>query len=264
MSDAKDSSPKKQDNATRTKGPSPLGTSLWVGLRAADTALQYSILQQGWGSSLVTSLGGSAVSFATPRDPSLAYWGLPPYPAIIVGLAAGASFKHVVWQLGISEQEMTPKGAVLISLFNTVLNTANTLFSIWSFSSAAPRLSTQSSSISDVITSSPMVMIGLGMYTVGITTELVSELQRKAFKAKPENEGKPYGGGLWSLATNINYGGYNLWRAGAAVTAAGPMWGILVGGWFFYDFTRRAIPVLDQYLSEKVSSFPLATAILSR
>jgi len=261
MSEAKESSPDPRDNVSRSKAPSPLGTSIWVGLRAADTVLQYSILQRGWGSQLITKLGGSVVPFATPRDSFLAYWGLPPYPAIIVGLAAGASFKHVIWQLGIAEQEMLPETAATMSFYNTAFNTANTLFSIWSFSSAAPQLATQSASISDVLTSSPMVSIGLGLYAVGIVTELVSEIQRKAFKAKPENDGKPYGGGLWSLATNIDYGGYALWRAGYAVAASGPLWGILVGGFFFYDFARRGIPVFDQYCTEKVCSSRLASQV---
>ena len=80
----------------------------------------------------------------------------------------------------------------------------------------------------------------------------MSEIQRKVFKDKPENKGKPYGGGLFGLATNINYGGYTLWRAGYAVAAAGLPWGALVGAFFFYDFTTRAIPALDQYCTDRV------------
>lgn len=48
----------------------------------------------------------------------------------------------------------------------------------------------------------------------GILLELVSELQRKRFKDDPANKGKPYAGGLFSLARSINYGGYTLWRGG--------------------------------------------------
>lgn len=99
--------PKDWPNQSREKRPSPLGTSIFVGLRAADTVLQYSILQRGWGSQVIQSLGGSVIPFATPRDPALAYFGLSPYPAIISALALGASTKHVAWILGISEQEMS-------------------------------------------------------------------------------------------------------------------------------------------------------------
>lgn len=89
-----------------------------------------------------------------------------------------------------------------------------------------------------------------------MTTELVSEVQRLMFKRNPENKGKPYGGGLFSLATNINYGGYTLWRAGAAVSAAGLGWGAIMGGFFFHVFTTSAIPSLDRYCTGKVG-YPL-------
>ncbi|KAL9133700.1 MAG: hypothetical protein Q9175_005116 [Cornicularia normoerica] len=237
---------------SRQKKPSPLGTSIFVGLRAADTVLQYSILQRGWGSQLIQSLGGSVVPFATPRDPALAYFGLGPYPAILSALALGASAKHVAYMLGIAEQEMTPPAAVMIAALNTIFNTLNTMFSLWTITSAAPQMATQSASITDVIASSPTLMLGLGLYIVGIVTELASEVDRQRFKAKPENKGKPYGGGLWSWATHINYGGFTLWRTGYAVSAAGLPWGALVGVFFFYDFTSRAIPSLDKYCTEKV------------
>ncbi len=240
------------------KQPSPLGTSIFVGLRAADAVLQFSILQRGWGSQLIQSLGGSVVPFATARDPTLAYLGLGPYPAILSALALGSSTKHIAWVLGISEMEMTPPAALLIGVFNSVFNTLNTMFSLWNLTSAAPQMASKSASIKDVVTSSPTLMLGLGLYTVGIITEFASEVDRKRFKDKPENKGKPYGGGLWSWATNVNYGGYTLWRAGYAVSAAGLPWGLVVGGWFFYDFTSRAIPSLDKYCTEKVRlSVPL-------
>jgi len=84
-------------------------------------------------------------------------------------------------------------------------------------------------------------------------TELVSEIQRKAFEDNPQNKGKPYGGGQFGLATNVNYGGYTLWRAGYACVAAGPVWDLIVGGSFAWDFTQRAIPSVDQYFTEKAS-----------
>lgn len=238
--------------ASRKIKTSPIGSSLFVGLRTADTILQYNILQQGWGQQLVSTLGGAAIPFATPRDPALAYFGLAPYPALICALALGSSVKQISWILGISEQEMTLTSATLIAAFNTVLNTANTLLSCWALTSQAPQMITESATLYDVIAASPVLAVGLSLFAVGITTEMVAEVQRRIFKINPENKGKPYGGGLWSLATHINYGGYTLWRAGAALSAAGPIWGITMGAFFFYDFTRRAIPDLDEYCIEKV------------
>ena len=247
------SEPKDFSSQSREKKASPLGTSVFVGLRAADTVLQYSILQRGWGSQFIKALGGTVVPFAAPRDPALAYFGLGPYPAILSAMALGSFMKHVVWIFGISEQEMTPTLALVIGAINVAINTLSTTLSIWTVTSAAPQMATQSASIKDVITSSPTLMFGLGLYSTGILTELASELDRKRFKDKPENKGKPYGGGLWSWATNINYGGFTLWRTGYAVSAAGLPWGLAIGAFFFYDFTSRSIPSLDKYCTEKVS-----------
>ena len=198
------SEPKDSGLLSREKKPSPVGTSMFVGLRAADTVLQYNILQRGWGSQIIQSLGGRAVPFAAPLEPHLAYFGLGPYPAIISALALGSFTKQVVWLLGISEQEMTPAAALVIGGVNIAINTTNTVLSLWTLTSAAPQMATQSASIKDVITSSPTLMFGLGLYSAGMLIEFASELDRKRFKDKPENKGKPYGGGLWSWATNIN------------------------------------------------------------
>ncbi|KAL8773078.1 MAG: hypothetical protein Q9194_004432 [Teloschistes cf. exilis] len=240
------SEPQDWSLASREKRPSPLGTTLFVGLRAADAVLQYSLLRQGWAADAVTSLGGLTIPTigAGPL-------GLTPYGAVLSILAVGTSFKHVVWQLSISEQEMKPAAAIAIASFNTIFNGANTLLSAWVLTSAAPTDLSASASISEAILSSPSLIAGVGLFTLGLTTELYAEFQRKRFKSQPENKGKPYGGGLWSLATNVNYGGYTLWRTGYAMAAGGPIWGLVVGAFFFYDFTSRAIPVLDRYCTNK-------------
>ena len=237
--------------ASRKKAPSPVGTAIFVGLRSADVALQYSILQRGLGARLIEACGSRALQASTIAGNDVA--GLTPYSTIISAMALGSAVKQIIYVLYISEQELLPGAAAAISVVNTVMNSANTLLSIWAFSSATPTLMSPAASVLDVVMSSPTVAVGVGLYTVGIITELYSELQRKAFKDKPENKGKPYGGGLWSLATNINYGGFTLWRSGYAVTAAGPAWGLAIGAFAFYDFTTRAIPALDDYCTEKVS-----------
>jgi len=38
-----------------------------------------------------------------------------------------------------------------------------------------------------------------------------------------------------------------------AIASGGFLWGLANFGFFFYDFTRRAIPVLDEYAETKVS-----------
>lgn len=110
--------------ASREKRPSPLGSTLFVGLRAADAVLQYSLLRQRWAVDTVKSLAG--VPIPTIRAGPL---GFTPYGAVSSALAVGASFKHVIWQLFIVEHEMKPAAAIAIPSFNTLLNTANTLLS---------------------------------------------------------------------------------------------------------------------------------------
>lgn len=244
------SEPKHWSLASREKRPSPLGSTLFVGLRAADAVLQYNLLRQGWAQDIVRALGGTAVPTVGAGP-----LGLTPYGALLTSLAIGSSLKQIIWKVAIGEQEMKPPTAISIGALNTVFNTANTVMSAWAWSSAAPTNPEPATSITDVLVSSPWLLTGCILFSVGVAIELVSEVDRMWFKAKPENKGKPYGGGLWSFATNINYGGYNLWRAGYAMVAAGPVWGLLIGGLFFYDFTSRAIPVLERYCTDKVRLF---------
>ena len=129
-------------------------------------------------------------------------------------------------------------GAIGIALFNTVNNSLNTL--IFTLASSNPTYISPSS-----------IYFGAALYTVGILVEPISEVQRKLFKDKPENKGKPYGGGLFSLARNINYGAYTLWRSGMAFAAGGPVWGSLTFAFFAWDFANRAIPVLEEYCRAK-------------
>ncbi|KAL8745032.1 MAG: hypothetical protein Q9184_007923 [Pyrenodesmia sp. 2 TL-2023] len=242
--------------ASREKRSSPLGSTLFVGLRAADAVLQYNLLRQGWAHEAVTALGGTAISTVGAGQ-----LGLTPYGTILTSLAIGSSLKHIIWKIVIGEQEMKPAAAVAIAIFNTLLNSANTLLSAWAWCSAAPTNLPSAVSVTDVLLSSPWLLTGCALFGAGIATELGAEVDRMRFKAKPENKGKPYGGGLWSLATNINYGGYTLWRAGYAIAAAGPAWGLAVGAFFFYDFTSRAIPELDRYCSDKVSTTKKMTRV---
>lgn len=124
------------------------------------------------------------------------------------------------------------------------------LFSLWSATSQTPASDGWTG-----IFCTPSVAIGVGAYLIGISTELLSELQRQRFKKDPANKGKPYGGGLFSLATNINYGAYTLWRGGFALATGGWAWGLFTFSFFFYDFATRGVPVLDRYCTERVSSY---------
>jgi hypothetical protein len=177
---------------------------------------------------------------------------LQPYYKLVVLVSLGSSVKQIINMLFVFEQEVPVLAAVLISAFNTVVNSINTTMALWSVASANPISPSSPGSWSDTLRS-PIVAIGLGIYAIGILTELGSELQRRAFKKDPASKGKPYAGGLFSLARNINYGGYILWRTGYAMTTGGLLWALVTFSFFFRDFTTRAVPVMDAYLTGRVS-----------
>jgi steroid 5-alpha reductase family enzyme len=95
--------------------------------------------------------------------------------------------------LGISGEPLYVPAAIVIALFNTINNSLNTL--LFTIAGSNPTYISPYS-----------IYIGATLYTIGILVEPISEVHRKTFKDKPENKGKPYAGGLFSLARNINYG----------------------------------------------------------
>ncbi|KAL8652098.1 MAG: hypothetical protein Q9210_002890, partial [Variospora velana] len=189
--------PKYRSLASREKRPSPFGTTLFVGLRAADAILQYHLLRHNWAHDAIRALHGvpttgvSSAGGGGGGGGGGGLLGLTPYGTIISALALGSSLKQIIFTTMISEQEMKPGPALLIAAFNTVFNTANTLLSAWTFSSVAPTHLPPSASIVDTVLASPALLAGVVLYAVGMAMELGAEVQRKRFKAKPENKGKP-------------------------------------------------------------------------
>lgn len=69
--------------------------------------------------------------------------------------------------------------------------------------------------------------IGVGLWLIGFTFEVVGDAQLKAFKSKPENKGKLLTTGLWSLTRHPNYfGDATLWWGYYGLAIAAP-WGFL-------------------------------------
>lgn len=243
-------SPQLRDNVSRVKASSPVGKLIFVGLRAADVFWQYNLLYRGWGIQLIEKLGGHAVQSSQVLNPLNTVTGLQPYYGLVALLSIGSSLKQIVHIIWVSEQAMDVGSGFTIALFNTIFNTINTLLSLWALTSPAAA-SIQKSLLATL--SSPVVAVGTTAYTVGLLAEATSEFQRKWFKQDPNNKGKPYGGGLFSLATNINYGAYTTWRGAYALVCGGIVWGASTFGFFFYDFATRGVPVLHEYMSQRVS-----------
>ncbi|TKA75243.1 hypothetical protein B0A49_05543 [Cryomyces minteri] len=224
----------------RRKGTSVSGIVTFVALRALDLPIQYYLLRSNVGARLIQYLGGTAITI--PPANTATVLGLPPYYATIVLMATGSAAKQIYWATRISEQVLPPPFAILLAAYNTVLNSINTILSVWAWSSnSAPSGSSYS------LTQG----VGLLLYGTGLFTEWYCEVQRKRFKQDPRNQGKPYSGGLFGLATNINYGGYTLWRTGYALYCAGLPWAGVMVAWLVGDFCARAIPSMEGYCQNK-------------
>ncbi|KAH8884975.1 hypothetical protein GQ53DRAFT_696836 [Thozetella sp. PMI_491] len=231
----------KRDNVSRTKGSSPIGTSLFIGLRSLDVLFQYGILANGLADPLLNFLHVSKV------EAPIVALGLPLKSLVMLSMAAGSSLKQNYGLAFLSEQEMPVGGAITISVFNTVFNSANSILSL----TAAANVFTPSLRAGNESQFSPLLAISSVAYLVGLLTELVSEQQRTAFKKDPKNAGKPFTSGLFGLARHINYGAYTLWRGAYALASGGWIWGILVAGFFAKDFMDRGVPVLDEYCTKR-------------
>lgn len=233
------------------KEPSPLGTATFIGLRSLDPLWQYQILRHGVGASLLHKLGFNTLPAGMPTQTGIALIDkleLSPYRLILLSMAAGSAIKQIFWLTVTSQEEFGAGPAVAVSIYNTVINSINSLLFTSTLASA--------SLDSDANFPQWPLLIGSAMYVVGILTETVAEVQRSQWKKKPENKGKVYTGGLWSITRHINYTGYTLWRSGYALAGGGWIWAGIMTAWQVYDFTQRSIPVLDDYCTKRVSVKP--------
>jgi protein-S-isoprenylcysteine O-methyltransferase Ste14 len=239
-----DASKKKDLIARGDYTPTPAGKAIFFFLRGIEPALQYSILAHGLGTSVLHRVGLRTLPPGLPTRTGISLidgLGLSPYRLVLLGMAVGAAVKQNIWVTALSGEPMPVVGAIGISVFNAVFNSLST----YAF------LTTATSASTEADFPQPALLIGGSLYVVGIMTELIAEIQRKRFKTDPNNKGKAYTGGLWSFARHINYGGYTIWRAGYAMAGGGYTLGALVGAFFAWDFTQRAIPILSEYCEKR-------------
>jgi len=274
LPDPRSEAAKKKDLIARGDyTPTPVGKATFFVARAVEPYLQYSILAHGLGTSLLHRVGLRTLPPGLPTRTGISLidsLGLSPYRLALFGMAVGAAVKQNIWVTALSGEPMPVNGAIGVAVFNGVFNS----LASYAFLISATSASTESEF------PQPALLIGGSMYVVGIVTELIAEIQRKRFKADPENKGKVYTGGLWSFARHINYGAYTIWRAGYvrkrricmhslmyatwslfllttyryAMVGGGYTLGALVAAFFVWDFTSRAIPVLDEYCEKRYGS----------
>ena len=234
--------------------PTPVGRTVFFILRAIDPLLQYALLSRYAGISWIPNYFGGALLPTTGtstvglRPGNAAFLDLPPYQTLLLGMSIGSMIKQTFWATAISREEIDTKTGIIIALVNTVFNGIYNTLGIWTRTSINPSASTWGD-----LFRNPYVLAGTVLYVSGILVEAFSEIQRSRFKKDEKNKGKPYAAGLFGLARHINYTGFTLWRTGYALAAAGPALGAVTAVFFLYDFSQRAIPVLDQYCSKRVS-----------
>ncbi|KAI4131404.1 MAG: hypothetical protein LQ338_001231 [Usnochroma carphineum] len=213
--------------------PTPFGRAVFLILRGIDPLLQYYILSRHIGISWIPRWIGGGLLPSTGTTSTLApthptFFGLALYQCLVLSLAIGSTLKYNWYLVFISRDEMLASSAVIISLFNNLVNSLNPPFATWTFTSINPSASTSAELFKTRYVSASLIL-----YITGILTESIAEIQRHRFKKGPRNKGKPYCGGLFSLARHINYEGFTIWRTGYVMAAAGPAWGLVTGCFFF-------------------------------
>ena len=93
-------------------------------------------------------------------------------------------------------------------------------------------------------------LAGIVLFLAGSLVNTLSEYQRHRFKARSENRGRLYTGGLFSASMHVNYFGDLAWITGYACVT-GTVWAFAVPVLLFVFFWFYNIPKLDAHLEER-------------
>ena len=209
------------------KGSNLLPNLVFTVLRNIEPYLQYLIIFRGYGHQIISNVG-------VPTIPA------GPKGTVLVAMAATCAIKESINIITHREDEqMTCSIAIIAGIISTIPISTNTLATLSSLIYGPSE---------DLGT---LQYIGISMFTVGILTTMISELQSKRFHADPKNKDKLYSGGLFSLARHIDRGGDTLWRTGLALTSGNYWLAAIHFYWRICDFTTRVGPHLKQYYSKK-------------
>jgi protein-S-isoprenylcysteine O-methyltransferase Ste14 len=221
------------------------GSATFIGLRAADPALQYGILRYGLGSSLFAKVGLSTLPAGPPNTGTFFdALGLSPYRLIIFGMTSVTAVRQIVWHWLIQREMMDPAAAAAISAFNVVVDTLGSI--LFTLSATSASLSGSAS-----FPQTPL-LLGAGLFVVGSTLETVADAQVALYKKGGKNEGKLYTAGLSGLTRHANYVGYTIWRTGFAMACGGYVFSGVTAAFLLFQFVKTSIPELESYMAGKV------------
>lgn len=157
-----------------------------MGLRAADVFWQFHLLYCGWGIRLIEKIGGHAVHSSLVLTP-LTVTRLQPDYTLVTLLSLGSSIKQILHITLVSEQAMDVGSCFTIALFNTIVNTVNTVLSLWTLTSPVAYGLDSTNLLNTPL--SPHIAVGLAAYGIGLSIEAIAEFQHKAIKQDPNNKG---------------------------------------------------------------------------
>ncbi|KAF3919678.1 hypothetical protein ABW20_dc0105825 [Dactylellina cionopaga] len=214
----------------------PTGPLLLIAGRALSLPVQYLIIT-GTTSLRMPYLPAGLIPFLPPSLANIPSLTLP--QTLMLAMPAYIAFKHSYWSLFILREPMT----VPFAFFGGLSNLA--------FESLTSYIFTLSSRGLNPTWSPSLSIPGAILNFVGITTEIVSEIQRARFKREPKNEGKVYTEGLWSLVRNGNYTCNLVFSFGYALAAGGPLYACAYSGIYLSNFVFNAIPAFEEYMRKK-------------
>ncbi len=92
--------------------------------------------------------------------------------------------------------------------------------------------------------------LAVALFALGSAMNSGAEWQRRRFKARPENRGRLYTGGLWRRVRHVNYLGDVVWVSGWALATHHP-WAMLVPPLLLAMFAFAMVPDLERYLERR-------------
>jgi steroid 5-alpha reductase family enzyme len=122
-----------------------------------------------------------------------------------------------------------------------------TLQGLWVFVTSAAALAAITNGIREPL--GILAWVGLAVWVAGMLIEMTADIQKRQFKANPDNKGRFITSGIWSWSRHPNYfGEITLWFGVALIALP------VLSGW---QFATLISPVFVTVLLTKISGVPL-------
>ena len=130
-----------------------------------------------------------------------------------------------------------------------------TLQGLWALLTAAAALAVITGGVREPLDA--IGVVGIGIWIIGMTIEIVADRQKSKFRADPDNKGKFISVGLWAWSRHPNYFGEILLWTGIAIVAVpvlqGWQWATLISPFFvaFLLIKVSGVPMLEDKADER-------------